>query len=49
MDEAYDYQLLLKHVFESGVNYAPKQEVVYRDLKRFTKTLLRELTVSTVR
>lgn len=36
MNEAYNYQLLLKHILESGVNYAPKQEVVYRDLKRFT-------------
>lgn len=42
MDEAYDYQLLLKHVLESGVNYAPKQEVVYRDLKRFTYSDIRE-------
>ncbi|AIG99022.1 Acyl-CoA synthetase (AMP-forming)/AMP-acid ligase II [Archaeoglobus fulgidus DSM 8774] len=36
MSEAYNYQLLLKHILESGVTYAPKQEIVYRDLKRFT-------------
>ncbi len=36
MSEAYNYQLLIKHIFESGVSYAPKQEVVYRDLKRYT-------------
>jgi len=36
MSEAYNYQLLLKHILESGVTYAPKQEIVYRDLRRFT-------------
>ncbi len=36
MSEAYNYQLLIKHIFESGVRYAPKQEVVYRDLVRYT-------------
>ncbi|MET1124557.1 MAG: fatty acid--CoA ligase [Archaeoglobaceae archaeon] len=36
MSEAYNYQLLLKHILESGVTYAPKQEIVYRDLVRYT-------------
>ncbi|MEM1578354.1 MAG: fatty acid--CoA ligase [Archaeoglobaceae archaeon] len=34
--EVYEYQLLIKHILESGVNYAPKQEIVYRDLHRYT-------------
>ncbi|MEM0266805.1 MAG: fatty acid--CoA ligase [Archaeoglobaceae archaeon] len=38
----YDYQLLIKHILESGVNYAPKQEIVYRDLRRYTYTDLYE-------
>lgn len=33
---AYDYQLLMKHVLETGANYAPKQEIVYRDIHRYT-------------
>ncbi|MEM0332017.1 MAG: fatty acid--CoA ligase [Archaeoglobaceae archaeon] len=36
MDYAYDYQLLIRHILEYGVNYAPKQEIVYRDLHRYT-------------
>jgi fatty-acyl-CoA synthase len=36
MSEAYDYQLLIKHIFESGHRYAPKQEIVYRDIHRYT-------------
>ena len=36
MSEAYDYQLLIKHILESGVRYAPKQEIVYRDIHRYT-------------
>ena len=36
MDGYYDYQLLIKHILESGVNYAPKQEIVYRDKVRYT-------------
>lgn len=36
MSYAYDYQLLIKHILEYGVNYAPKQEIVYRDLHRYT-------------
>ncbi|MEM3146313.1 MAG: long-chain-fatty-acid--CoA ligase, partial [Archaeoglobaceae archaeon] len=38
----YEYQLLIKHILESGVNYAPKQEIVYRDLRRYTYTDLYE-------
>ncbi|MDK2876226.1 MAG: hypothetical protein PWQ22_636 [Archaeoglobaceae archaeon] len=33
---AYNYQLLIKHILETGVNYAPKQEIVYRDVFRYT-------------
>jgi fatty-acyl-CoA synthase len=33
---AYNYQLLIKHVLESGVSYAPNQEIVYRNLLRYT-------------
>lgn len=36
MTQAYEYQLLIKHILESGVNYAPKQEIVYRDKVRYT-------------
>ncbi|AGK61648.1 Acyl-CoA synthetases (AMP-forming)/AMP-acid ligases II [Archaeoglobus sulfaticallidus PM70-1] len=32
---AYNYQLLIKHILESGVKYAPNQEIVYRDLHRY--------------
>ncbi|HSR32482.1 MAG TPA: fatty acid--CoA ligase, partial [Anaerolineae bacterium] len=28
---AYDFQLLLKHVLEYGVAWAPDQMIVYRD------------------
>ncbi|AIY89703.1 fatty acid--CoA ligase [Geoglobus acetivorans] len=38
MNEAYNYQLLIKHILESGVNYAPKQEIVYRDKVRYSYT-----------
>jgi fatty-acyl-CoA synthase len=31
-----EYQLILKHILESGVRWAPKQEIVYRDLVRYT-------------
>ncbi|MDI9645692.1 MAG: fatty acid--CoA ligase [Archaeoglobales archaeon] len=34
--DVYEYQLLLKHILNSGVNYAPNQEIVYRDLYRYT-------------
>ena len=33
---AYDYQLLLKHLLEHGVAWAPDQEIVYRDRLRYT-------------
>jgi fatty-acyl-CoA synthase len=33
---AYDFQLLLKHVLEHGVAWAPDQEIVYRDEVRHT-------------
>jgi fatty-acyl-CoA synthase len=33
---AYDYQLLLKHLLEHGVAWAPDQEIVYRDQMRYT-------------
>ena len=32
----YDYQLLLKHLLEHGVAWAPDQEIVYRDQLRYT-------------
>ncbi len=35
---AYDYQLLLKHLLEHGVAWAPDQEIVYRDQVRYTYT-----------
>lgn len=34
--EAYQYQLLIKHILESGIRCAPKQEIVYRDIHRYT-------------
>jgi fatty-acyl-CoA synthase len=33
---AYDYQLLIKHMFNAPVYYDPDQEIVYRNLKRLT-------------
>ncbi len=33
---AYDYQLLLKHLLEHGVAWAPDREIVYRDQLRYT-------------
>jgi fatty-acyl-CoA synthase len=33
---AYDFQLLLKHVLNHGVAWAPDQEIVYRDQVRHT-------------
>ncbi|HHE47669.1 MAG TPA: fatty-acid--CoA ligase [Candidatus Acetothermia bacterium] len=33
---AYRYQLLLKHILHFGVEWAPDQEIVYRDLVRYT-------------
>jgi len=34
--EAYSYPLLIKHLIEYGVARAPKKEIVYRDLVRYT-------------
>jgi fatty-acyl-CoA synthase len=31
----YDYQLLLKHLLEHGVSWAPDQEIVYRNRFRY--------------
>lgn len=33
---AYDFQLLLKHILEHGVAWAPNQEIVYRDRVRMS-------------
>src|SRR5258705_4032850 len=33
---AYAYPLLIKHLLEAGVVYAPEREIVYRDVKRQT-------------
>ncbi len=35
-NSAYNYQLLIKRILESGVSYAPNQEIVYKDLVRIT-------------
>ncbi len=35
---AYEFQLLLKHLLEHGVRWAPDQEIVYRDQVRHTYT-----------
>jgi len=35
---AYNFQLLLKHLLEHGVAWAPNQEIVYRDRVRHTYT-----------
>ena len=35
---AYNFQLLLKHVLEYGVAWAPQQEIIYRDLIRYKYT-----------
>lgn len=35
---AYQYPLLIKHLLSAPLNYAPKQEILYRDLFRFTYT-----------
>jgi len=39
---AYDFKLLLKHVLEHGVAWAPNQEIVYRDLVRYNYTAMYE-------
>lgn len=33
---AYAYPLLIKHLLRTPLIYAPRQEIVYRDLKRYT-------------
>lgn len=33
---AYDYQLLIKHIFNAPIHFDPNQEIVYRGEKRFT-------------
>ena len=33
---AYQYQLLIKRVFDTPLIYFPEREIVYRDLKKFT-------------
>jgi fatty-acyl-CoA synthase len=35
---AYDYQLLLKHILESGVEWSPEQEINYSDQFQYTYT-----------
>ncbi|MBC7226783.1 MAG: fatty acid--CoA ligase [Thermoflexales bacterium] len=37
---AYNFQLLLKHILHYGVAWAPEQEIVYRDLVRYTYTAM---------
>lgn len=38
----YDYQLLLKHILNHGVAWAPDQEIVYRDQVRYTYSRMYE-------
>jgi fatty-acyl-CoA synthase len=33
---AYNYQLLIKHILRTPLIYAPNQEIIYRDLHRYT-------------
>lgn len=33
---AYNYQLLIKHLLQTPLVYAPDQEIVYQDRRRFT-------------
>ncbi|MDD3343159.1 MAG: fatty acid--CoA ligase [Sulfurospirillaceae bacterium] len=35
-NNAYDYQLLIKHIFNTPIVYNPDQEIVYRGEKRFS-------------
>ena len=39
---AYSYPLLIKHLWHAPLLQAPDQEIVYRDLRRFTYRELRE-------
>jgi fatty-acyl-CoA synthase len=36
VDEAYPYPLLIKQLLHTPIVYSPEQEIVYRDIKRFT-------------
>jgi fatty-acyl-CoA synthase len=38
----YDFQLLIKHVLETGVTWAPDQEIIYRDQLRYSYTEMYE-------
>jgi fatty-acyl-CoA synthase len=40
--ECYDYQLLIKHILETPLIYAPDQEIIYRDRVRLTYRSLNE-------
>ncbi len=33
---AYDYPLLIKHLLHTPLVAAPEQEIVYRDISRYT-------------
>jgi len=37
---AYNYQLLIKHLLATPLIYSPNQEIVYRDVQRYTYTEL---------
>ena len=39
---AYAYPLLIKHILDAPLAYASAQEIVYRDLRRYTYQTLRE-------
>src|SRR5260370_1756003 len=39
---AYDYPLLIKHLFHLPLAIAPEQEIVYRDVSRFPYRLVRQ-------
>ena len=41
--ESYKYQLLIKHILEMPLAFAPNQEIVYRDKVRLTYRTLNEL------
>ena len=39
---AYDYPLLIKHLLHTPLAIAPEQEIVYRDVKRFSYLQMRQ-------
>jgi len=39
---AYDYPLLIKHLLHTPLAVAPEQEIVYRDISRYTYRTLRQ-------